>query len=758
MSGDQDDAASQLEALLRSNSVQPSAGRGTEAQLSDEERKIQALLDSNAAGGVSEDFVQLSLPGFDGSSASGLSGQGVAVSPMLSVMTGMSGSGGTRGGAFMTDVNAGKKFGVIKISKRDGVCLSDIGDGAKFCLKVGCNIVSHMNANAFKLDEEGVIAIAKSRDAAFAMPVLGGGVLPQIVWDEWVANPRTLSAWQDVFKAANQDDDFATEADFQSKLLQQQQSDLFKTPSKKSAMSGSTLGGGLKGFIPYTQSVNETKKESFQRSNPGRLGEIVLGLDDNLSQLSSRFLEFTKETQDTISSLELSDSMLELKSASLVSLLGSVKMMGGSVFQSPTVFGTIAALAAKVGEMDLAGPPLIDLSPVQAEIEKVKADAKKVQNLLISLVTTLSNKIGVLESGSRRAGTAPNPVTFAAPAPAAVNPHPMNLASGAQFLVATDLDDILDRMHVLEAEKTRLDLEIQRLIAEGDDTAVKFAGLGLKNLAETVSWININTSGGILPFGLIPDIYFILDIVSADSVTSQSNMLQTLNRLKNLDLDTEYEAKAIAAFLLEVPRFFHGASESGSFASGSGESQLSMLPTYKSWSLGQSSRQKLLARKLQGIRQSFRGLISNSLLMSNPRMHAIAIEALDRSISWIISFGSWIDRAYEYAHVGSKLSESKAWALVTQLARRVFAEIYVVRMGTAQSMTGDRVSICSSILWAVFRTHDKMTEFEDANLEDHPAISSEYIKFLATNSGFDMIVDLEKDVSLLKTEAKDNER
>jgi len=51
-----------------------------------------------------------------------------------------------------------------------------------------------------------------------------------------------------------------------------------------------------------------------------------------------------------------------------------------------------------------------------------------------------------------------------------------------------------------------------------------------------------------------------------------------------------------------------------------------------------------------------------------------------------------------------------------------------------------------------------MTEFEDANFEDHPAVSSEYIKFLATNSGFDMIVDLERDVTALKSEAKDNER
>jgi hypothetical protein len=61
-----------------------------------------------------------------------------------------------------------------------------------------------------------------------------------------------------------------------------------------------------------------------------------------------------------------------------------------------------------------------------------------------------------------------------------------------------------------------------------------------------------------------------------------------------LDLESEYETKYIAAFLVEVPRCFHGSSKVGSFASGSDKSQLSMLPTYKSWNLGQGSRKKLL--------------------------------------------------------------------------------------------------------------------------------------------------------------------
>ena len=48
-----------------------------------------------------------------------------------------------------------------------------------------------------------------------------------------------------------------------------------------------------------------------------------------------------------------------------------------------------------------------------------------------------------------------------------------------------------------------------------------------------------------------------------------------------------------------------------------------------------------------------------------------------------------------------------------------------------------------------------MAEFDDLNFENHPAIASEYIKFLACNSGFDMLETLEKDVANVKAEVRE---
>jgi uncharacterized protein YfaT (DUF1175 family) len=58
----------------------------------------------------------------------------------------------------------------------------------------------------------------------------------------------------------------------------------------------------------------------------------------------------------------------------------------------------------------------------------------------------------------------------------------------------------------------------------------------------------------------------------------------------------------------------------------------------------------------------------------------------------------------------------------------------------------------------VFRTHDKLAAFEIANFEDHPSVTSEYVKFLATNSGLEVVTKLEEKVTNLKSKMKEVEK
>jgi hypothetical protein len=51
-----------------------------------------------------------------------------------------------------------------------------------------------------------------------------------------------------------------------------------------------------------------------------------------------------------------------------------------------------------------------------------------------------------------------------------------------------------------------------------------------------------------------------------------------------------------------------------------------------------------------------------------------------------------------------------------------------------------------------------MAGFEDANFENHPSIASEFVKFLATNTGIEGMAVLQEEVTALKSKLKDTEK
>lgn len=83
-------------------------------------------------------------------------------------------------------------------------------------------------------------------------------------------------------------------------------------------------------------------------------------------------------------------------------------------------------------------------------------------------------------------------------------------------------------------------------------------------------------------------------------------------------------------------------------------------------------------------------------------------------------------------------------AFITQHLNYVdalFEELHVYfspKEGVGNGMKEDRASICSHVLWAGFRTQlDVAQIYLNFSFENHPAMLSECIKFLATTSGFE---------------------
>ena len=64
------------------------------------------------------------------------------------------------------------------------------------------------------------------------------------------------------------------------------------------------------------------------------------------------------------------------------------------------------------------------------------------------------------------------------------------------------------------------------------------------------------------------------------------------------------------------------------------------------------------------------------------------------------------------------------------------------------------VSNASNVLYATFRTLDVMRVFKKHKYKNHPCISSEFVKFMASNSGLESIKKLEVQVKSLESASR----
>ena len=101
---------------------------------------------------------------------------------------------------------------------------------------------------------------------------------------------------------------------------------------------------------------------------------------------------------------------------------------------------------------------------------------------------------------------------------------------------------------------------------------------------------------------------------------------------------------------------------------------------------------------------------------------------------------AYVDTMFEKLHVFSKFTVEQGWCLTLQIFERILADLYAPKDGVLDAMVLDNQwLVCTRTLWATSKCHDVMFTYVEHQFENHPAISTEYVKFLATNSGFEKV-------------------
>jgi hypothetical protein len=133
-----------------------------------------------------------------------------------------------------------------------------------------------------------------------------------------------------------------------------------------------------------------------------------------------------------------------------------------------------------------------------------------------------------------------------------------------------------------------------------------------------------------------------------------------------------------------------------------------------------------------------RGHIDDSLVRhGHTQAAALAQEMLSKSLKFT-------NRVFEYlTNTNRELTDRSgfplgdAWLLATEIVARICKSL-----NTASSKIRD-ISIKSTplrntarVLYAMLRVHDVMDKYLKMKIKNHPSISSEYVKFLASHASF----------------------
>lgn len=325
---------------------------------------------------------------------------------------------------------------------------------------------------------------------------------------------------------------------------------------------------------------------------------------------------------------------------------------------------------------------------------------------------------------------------------------PLGMADGQDQMSGINFNKLCESLaQTAEAVETLVeDVGILKLCIE--DKSVKFGGLGLRTIHECNEWIQNHFS--CYRYGLIMDPLLMMDRIfaSREGASKTANQFKVWEARLKLKISTGAEGAAVNAVQINRPQLFHsGMTE---LTSGRNKSRLNMLPNVAAWKSAGEGVRPFIIKRMNSMHSTLLKEIAFAFGSdaSMAKANALAVTSLNDTITFLTQLFNFVDSLYEKLHLDSKFTSEQAWGLTTQILDRICEELYEPKEGVIDAMqVEDPSSVCCHILWSCFRTHEVMAVYLEKDFVNHPSISAEYVKFLATNSGHDKVEKLQAQMS-----------
>ncbi|KAI2503869.1 hypothetical protein MHU86_10594 [Fragilaria crotonensis] len=699
----------------------------------------------------------------------------------------------------------GKMYSVVSVSGVDrSVCFGLVGaGGASFCIKKNCAIRSHEDMKvSFQGSAETCIFIRRggvSNSNIFSEPCVDERQVPTEVRRGWMTQQMTLGEWARAFRAVENAGDAATSVEeIKREVTFLEDTSNFRTPSKK--RKEGMMNVGTEGFLDNLDFVGHV------RTLPE---DLTKELDDVIGGAMAKGL-LTRIVARLESSMVIQGSALEAVAESvykrfltnerdLRTVSGAVQNVQTSVgqpieldtrFDAPTLWSSTSFVAEEVirvtnGLVAMEG----DLAPLKARLETVNEEcgrlvkavqSDKMLKVLVMVSTkvkeasmeivSLKAKVSELESEVKRSKGASR--------------KRVSTVGGSSFGGGDEIDELMDMFGSTDVTKDRalndslvtpekgewdgrdrvretedlitnlthdlklLAADVVMLKAGAEDKSVKFAGLGWRSILDCQEWIKGNFPSH--RYGLIMDPLLMLDRVFGSDDAEADSQFKTLESRVKLKIATGAEAAAIKALYFKRPRLFHKGQVS--MSTDRNKSKLNKLTDHKVWKAGGEGVHTYVVQRMNLLLSTISQDIGH-VLGGDPKAQLLATMCLNATITFVTQLLAFVDTIYDKLVVASKFTAEQGWSLTMKILDRICEDLFAPKEGVAVAMNvEDPASICAHMLWSCFKTHDVMATYMEFNFENHPAISAEYVKFLATNSGFDKVERLEATVTGMKSQ------
>ena len=247
--------------------------------------------------------------------------------------------------------------------------------------------------------------------------------------------------------------------------------------------------------------------------------------------------------------------------------------------------------------------------------------------------------------------------------------------------------------------------------------------------------------------GLLVDFHTLMEHIH-HTITGQ-DVIGKLNSLYKLKIETIAQGLAVTSFERNLPRFF--SSSTSHRVVKDSQSYFDQISDFDLWDQSGDGYKDKLKSELLEFQVSHTEYINDELLPGS-KIHTLATLSLAASVTFTNALVNFISDTYR-EYTMSKFSSKKAWSITTRLASRIMNHVSVPRTGVQKTFkAGSPERIGESIFWSTLKTLDIMAEITTLGFRDSPIVASELVKFLALNTGFEVVESLIKSNTTLKTE------